>query len=520
MKLLTESRGGGRRLALLAGALTFAMLAVLAIAARAQATETIYWDNYKAEPPSVAFANIDGAGGGSLNLGGAVIKNPEGMAFDPVSGKIFIASPGNNQILWAAADGTGGGVLDTGTAPVMTPEGIAVDPKTQIVYWANDEELGSIGYASANGGGGGSLNTTGAEIEDPYKIALDTTSGRVYWISNDQVYFANLNNTGGGSLGLPEAELIKSFSAINVDPAAGRLYYIGAGKVRWVSTIGLGGGEVDITGAAYQGPYGLAFDPSNSRFYWANYGNTEIREGAIGTALLSGGGGGIDIATAPLDGPQDPLVLKSPTGTGAPQVTRNVAALSCSPGTWSQDYPGSFVYGAPASYSYQWLLNGQAIPGATNSSLTATAPGAYSCSVTGKNVTGSATQTSASTSTVTAAALSLALKGKKIRAKAGKTVTVRFGISNAGDLSSAPVQICAAKLTKKAKKGLVAPKCASVAPLASGGSAVATLKVKTKKTAKGAYKFTTKVKGASVKPVTVSVKVIGAKKHKKKHHKK
>jgi hypothetical protein len=71
-----------------------------------------------------------------------------------------------------------------------------------------------------------------------------------------------------------------------------------------------------------------------------------------------------------------------------------------------------------------------------------------------------------------------------------------------------------------AKKGLIAPKCASVPALAFGGSAVATLKVKTKKSAKGTYKFTTQVKGATVKPVTVSVKVTGAKKHKKKHHKK
>jgi hypothetical protein len=80
-----------------------------------------------------------------------------------------------------------------------------------------------------------------------------------------------------------------------------------------------------------------------------------------------------------------------------------------------------------------------------------------------------------------------------------------------------PVQVCA-KLTKKAKKGLVAPKCVSVPALGQGGSAVATLKVKSKKTAKGTYKFTTQVKGAAVESVTVSVQVIGAKKHHKKKH--
>ena len=181
----------GRRLPVIAGALTLAMFAVLALAARAQATETIYWDNYSASPASIGFANIDGTGGGALNLSGAEIKDPEGMAFDSANGRIYVASPGtgvDGQIIWVSADGSGAGVLDTGGAPVEDPEGIAVDPHTQTVYWANTVTGGgSIGYASANGGSGGSLNTAGATIDEPYKIALDTTNGRVYWVNLEGV---------------------------------------------------------------------------------------------------------------------------------------------------------------------------------------------------------------------------------------------------------------------------------------------------------------------------------------------
>jgi DNA-binding beta-propeller fold protein YncE len=522
LKLLVESRDGGRRPLLLAAAITFAVLAVLAIAARAQATETIYWDNYDAN--GLASADITGSGGGEVPLTGVKLNSPEGLAFDPSSGRIYVANFEEDQIAWANIDGSGGGVLTVPGMTVDEPCGVAVDPATRTIYWAN-ESLGSIGWARLDGSAAGVLNTTGATIEEPCRPAIDTANKRLYWFNYGTEAFASADLAGGGG----GADLALSGGAptpgtshgLDIDPAAGRLYWLDSSlkKVLWANVSGVGGGEVDITGSTFNGPYGLAFDPSSARFFWGNYGNGKERTGAIGTAGLTPGGiGGISPVAAPVEGIQDPIVLKSPAGTAAPAVTQNVAALSCSQGSWSPDYPGSFVYGAPTSYSYQWLLNGQAVPGATSSSLTATAAGSYSCAVTGKNLSGSASQTSAATSTVTAATLGVALKSTKAQAKAGKTVSVKFAISNAGDLSSVPIQVCAAKLTKRAKKGLVAPKCAAVAPLGHAGATVATLKVKTKKTAKGTYKFTTQVKGATVKPVTVSVKVIGAKKKHKKRH--
>jgi hypothetical protein len=521
VKLQAEPFGVGRRLALIGCAVTFAMVAVLAIAARAQATETIYWDNYNAEPSeSVSFANIDGSGGGVLNVAGTEISDPEGMAFDPANGRIYIADA-SSQILWVSVDGSGGGVLDTGSAPLEEPEGITIDLKTQIVYWANNEG-GSIGYASANGGGGGSLNVTGATIEGPYKPAIDTADNRIYWLNEADESFssADLGGGGGSDLSLSGVSEPEEVHAINIDPAAGRLYWLDEDLgIEWVNVSGVGGGEVALTGANFNEPYGMAFDPTNGRFYWGNFANGEVREQAIGTTTLAGRGGGITPQTALVEGPQDPLVLKSPTGTGAPELTRSgTTGLGCSQGSWSSDYPGSYVYGAPTSYSYQWLLNGQAIAGATAPAYTANAAGSYTCSVTGKNVTGSASQTTSAV-TVTAATLAGTLQTKKPHAKAGETAVVKLNLANGGDLASAPVSVCAT-LTKKAKKGLVAPKCASVGPLGHGGTATVTLRVKTKKSAKGSYKFTTQVKGATVAPVAVSVKVTAAKKAEKKHHKK
>ncbi|MCW2982031.1 MAG: hypothetical protein JWO14_3758 [Solirubrobacterales bacterium] len=540
MKLLTESLGSRHRLTWMVGAIALVSCALLGVAARAHASETIYWDNYNASPPTIGFANIDGNGGGILNTAAIEIDNPEGLAYDPTSGRIFIANSSKEQIDWVATDGSGSGVLDTTGAKVEDPEGIAVDPKTQTVYWANDETEGSIGYASANGGSGGLLNTAGTVVDDPYKIALDTTSNRVYWVGNEKIYFANLDNTGGGTLSYGPAEGPHNWSAINVDPAAGRLYFLGASPkgvagIYWFNTSGVGGGEVSISAVSgetpktYDDPFGLAFDPSNGRFVWANYGTGEDATNAFGTATLGlVGSGSIAITSAPLHSPQDPVIVRSPTGMGAPQISASGTALSCSQGIWSQDYPGSYVYGAPVSYSYQWSKDGQAISGVNGSALTATSSGSYTCAVTGTNRSGSASQSSSAYSVaiappITPAPASFALSSgskKKVKVVAGKVASLPLTLKNAGGTTSSSSKVCV-KLTKKAKAGLVAPKCVAVAALAPGASKKMTLKVKTKGGAKGTYKFSVVVSGASgsktlAEQVTVTPKKHGKKKHGKK----
>jgi DNA-binding beta-propeller fold protein YncE len=522
----------------LAGTIALVSFALLGVAARAHASETIFWDNYGATPATIGFANIDGTGGGvlsnaSLQLPGTEVEisSPEGLAYDPANGRIYVANRQAENIVWVNTDGSGAGVLDTGAAVVEDPEGVAVDPKTQTVYWANSETKGSIGYASADGGSGGLLNTTGATITSPYKIALDTVNGRVYWMNSSGVIsYASLNGTGGADLPLPASKaerLSGSGSAINVDPATNRLYVLGGNEegaegIIWLSTVGLGGGVIALEDeATFDDPYGLAFDPSKSRFYWANYGHDEERAGAFGTiTLTSGPATPINVATAPLSSPQDPVIVKSPVAVGAPQVTASGTQLSCSQGDWEADSPGSYVYAAPASYAYQWSKDGAAIGGATGSSLTVTATGSYSCAVTASNRSGTASQSSAGVTVTiqappTPASLKLKSASKKaVKVKAGKVAVVKVDLTNGGGTAAGAVKVCG-KLTKQAKKGLVAPKCVSVNSVPAGKTVVAKLRVKTRNTAKGTYKFTVLVKGAAVKSLTAKVQVIEpkAKKH-------
>ena len=389
-------------------AFAFVLVALFTIATRAQAAETIYWDNYDASPPSVSFAGIDGGGGGSLNLSGAELDDPEGMAYDSVTNRLFVASSSSEQIVFVNLDGSGAGVLATPGVSVEEPEGIAVDPATRIVYWTNADgptapAEGSIAWARIDGSGGGLLSTTGATLESPFRLALDPVAGRVYWdnakLGPDVISWANVNNSGGGDLNLSGATPPESVNGFALDPAGGRLYWLNNSKkkISFASLGGGGGGDVNYGTALYDGPYGLAFDPSLARLYWGNYGAGESRTEAIGSVLLGGGVNSISPVTAPVNGPQDPVILKSPTGTGAPTVSRSAttrSSLTCSSGSWGADFPGSFVYQAPRTFTYQWTLNGAPIGGATAATLETTKPGSYGCVVTAANQTGNAAQTS------------------------------------------------------------------------------------------------------------------------------
>jgi DNA-binding beta-propeller fold protein YncE len=505
MTLMYGRSSSGRFVVL---ALSLALLAMLAVAGRAQAAETVYWDNYDnaTDADAVSFADISGSGGGLLNLGSAQLDQPEGMAYDTVTNRLFVASSGNDEIVAINLDGSGASPFTASGAVFDEPEGVAVDPVTRTIYWVNVEGAGSIAWARLDGSAGGLLNTSGATLSNPYKIALDPVAGRVYWINSgfnpDTISYASVNGGGGGDLSLAGASASNSMSALVVDPAGGRIYFSDSNlnRISFAALTGGGGGDVNLSGAPIDEPFGLALDPSLGRLYWGNYGNGNVAANAIGFAGIAGGSGAISPATAPVNGPQDPVIIKSPTGTAAPTITgdaKNPAAMTCSTGSWGADYPGSFVYQAPRSFTYQWTRNGAAVSGATAPAFTATAPGSYACVVTATNQAGSAAQTSAATN-VKAAKVKLTTK-KKAKADAGDLVTFKVKAVNQGDLKPKNAKVCV-KLPKAAKADLKAPKCKKLGQLKARAKKTVTIKVKVKPGAEeGTDKLTFKVKGAAGK---------------------
>jgi hypothetical protein len=504
--------------------IALALVAVCAFAARAQAAETVYWDNYSLN--TLGHANIDGSGGGLLPLGTAELKDPEGLALDVAGGRLFAASASSGSekkgsIFYANIDGSGAGTLNVGSAPVDIPEGVAIDPATGTIYWANEgkgsTDLGSIAFAKLDGSGGGVLNTSGATVEKPYRVGIDTVNGRLYWANtngpNETISYANLNGSGGGNLNITGTSPINP-TGFTVDPAGGRLYWVtnetGKEVISYTGLLGGAGGDIPSTGVL-KDPFGLAFDPTIGRLYWGNYNESKPEAGkdAIGFQGLSGGGGSISIPGVPIEGPQDPVILKSPVGAGVPSLTRSTtsrSSLSCSQGSWAS-YPSSFVYAEPRSYGYQWLLNGAPIAGATATTFGATKPGSYTCAVTAVNQAGSTVQTSGAV-TLKAAKVKLTVKPRTAQAKAGKLATFSIKALNQGDVRTGNARVCV-KLPKKAKKALKAPKCKKVGKVQGRKSKSTKLKLKLKPDAQGSYKVKIQVKGTGGKAVNATIKVIG-----------
>jgi hypothetical protein len=449
------------------------------------------------------------------------------MAYDSITNRLFVANSsggpsGKGEIDYVNLDGSGAGVLSTPGAPIDDPVGIAVDPVARRAYWVNDGTTGSIAYANLDGSGGGVLNTTGATVEGPYRLGFDPVAGRIYWGNSpgpgpETISFANTNNSGGGNLDLTGASPAEGVDGFAVDPAGGRLYWINDGTtfegISFASLGGGSGGHLSVAGGRFMGPYGLAFDPALGRLYWANYdGGSPERLGAFGFLNLGGGAGNINIATAPVKGPQDPVILKSPSGTGAPAATRSAKSrsrLECSSGSWAVDYPGSYVYQAPRSIAYQWTRNGVPIVGATATIYSAKSAGQYACVVTATNQTGTGSQTSAAVN-VKSAKVKLSVK-KKTTVKAGGVAKFTVKGVNLGDIQSRKARVCV-KLPKSAKGVLKAPKCKTLGKLKGRGKHGAILKIKVGKSAVGTYKVTFTVHGSAGTSSTAKISVVAPKK--------
>jgi len=450
------------------------------------------------------FGNIDGSGGGLLNLGANKLEGPEGMAYDTASNRLFVANEegASGQILAINLDGSGSTPFTAPGAPIEEPEGVAVDPTTGTIYWSNVTPE-TISWAKLDGSAGGLLNLSGAPVKGMCcRIAVDPAGGRVYWVNSTaptSIGYANLNNTGGGGeLNLSGTTVEPGGEGLAIDGSTGRLYFLGSGgKVGYANLNGSGGGDVSLGSGIVSSPWGLALDPSIARLYWANEGNAkEVGTNAIGFAGLTGGpSGGISFANSLVGGPQDPVIVKSPSGTAAPEASRSKssrAKLSCSTGSWAGDYPGSFVYQSPRSFAYQWTRNGAAITGANAAEYSAKSAGGYACVVTAMNQIGSASQASGAVN-MKAAKIKLTTK-KKASVKAGGLATFKVKAVNQGDLQSGKARVCV-KLPKSAKGALKAPKCKTLGKLKGRAKKTVTLKLKAGKSADGTYKTTFVVKG-------------------------
>lgn len=523
-----SSRRGARLIPALAAAFAAAALVVLLAAVAARAAELVYWDN--ANDGTLGVSNLDGTGGAPLNTAGVEIETPGGMSYDPVTDRLYVASRdstgGGGLIAYVNRDGSGGGAFQVPvTAPLVNPEGVVVDPVMRIAYWLNTGAVPeSISWARLDSSEGGKVEIGTTPLAGAQRLALDPAAGRLYWGNDDgSIEFAAVNGTGGGSFA---AKTIQVISGISYYPAAERLYWVeeNENKVSSATPTETAATLVPNGSAPIATPWGLAFDPgpANPRLYWANEADT-TPAGAIGfTGVPGSESGGITPTGAPVNGPQDPVIIKSPTNTVAPTVAAMGRQLSCSQGSWAADAVSSFVYQAPRTFAYQWTLNDVPIAAATESSYMAGASGRYKCVVTATNAAGSASRTSDGVKvtvtvatrpgkstprqTSTPARLQLIGKARHLRARPGTLLTLRVQVANQGAVASKPAKLCL-KLTKKAKRALRAGKCQQLGALAGGATASARLRLRVRRSAgRGLYKLKIALPGSETK---VTVRVLG-----------
>ena len=402
---------GSARLRISALGFGLLLLGSLFAAPGARAADRVYWSNF-GPTPSIAYANLNGdGGGGTVNTEGATLKGPHGAAIDSARGLIYWANwegDAGDTISYAHLDGSGGGDLDIEGATISGPHGLASDPSVGPagrLYWPNHAG-NSISYADLDGSGGGvggDLTITDATIDAPRGLMIDPIGGRIYWSNYSggdgrTISYANVDGSGDGDLlesAAPGPEVGPEGTAI--DPLTRKIYWSDWGDKHLIEHADLDGTGIspfNTAGATTKGVHGVAIDPDARRLYWANYNGD-----AISWADLGGSGGqDLDTSGTTISSPVTPSLLKAPAGTGVPQISGDSepgSILACSPGTWAGDVLESVLYRAPQNIAYQWTLDGDDIPGAEASSITATAEGDYRCRVAATNAAGSTNQTSA-----------------------------------------------------------------------------------------------------------------------------
>jgi DNA-binding beta-propeller fold protein YncE len=398
----------GRRL--IAGLFASALVA-LACAHAAHAADRIYWSNYNSA--TISWENLDGSAGGQLPTGGAPIDGPNGLTIDTVTGRIYWANYGLNggfgtTIGWAMADGSGaGGALQTPGATVNGPHGVAIDPVTRRIYWPNAGNGGpnftGISWAALDGSGGADLTNTLGCSDEPRGVAIDPVARTIYWANHSAP-----TNSGFAIASAPldgsSCSFVATGSATNsqpegvaIDPVTNTIYWASFSsddKISWAKLDGSIGGDLATGPATVDHPHGVAVDPEARKIYWAN-ANSNV----LSWANLDGNGGG-DIPTPPganPDAPDQPILVKTPVGEGAPQISGDShpgSTLRCTQASWAEDMLSSLLYRAPESISDGWTKNGSAVAGANSSSIVAGSPSNYRCVETASDPAGSTSQQS------------------------------------------------------------------------------------------------------------------------------
>jgi PKD domain len=419
---ILASRGIKEDRVRVAASACLALLALAAWAAPARAADSVYWSNPGGNPfDLIRVGNLDGSGAASTLFTESIGSSPEGVAIDAAANRIYWAGRFDDAIRVGNLDGSGApSTLFTEPAD-SEPFGVAIDPAANRIYWTSNAR--TIRAANLDGSGAASTLFTDP-AGNPTGVAIDPAANRIYWgnFQLDQIRVGNLDGSGAASTLIADQD--QAGAGVAIDPASNRIFWTSGQTIRAGNLDGSGAPSTLFTEPVGTMPFGIAIDPAANRIYWGN------NEDAIRVGNLDGSGVASTLFPDP-GSPVFPVLLRSPGGIGAPAVSGGGQVgqpLSCSQGSWAPNLLGAFLYRAPRSFAYAWLLNGTEITGASANTYTPTAAGSYACRVTATNQAGSTSQTSAAFE-VTAASAGKDPKCKKLRKKRKRQ---KRGLAKAG----------------------------------------------------------------------------------------
>lgn len=300
----------------------------------------IYWaDN---GDNTIAFANLDGSGGGQVPIDAAFVHAPDAVAVDPVGGHIYWTNQGDNSIAFADLDGSHPGRVHTGAATTDGVQGVAVDAAAGRIYWANTDG-NTISFADLSNTGAasdvaGDLDTTGATVHFPRGIALDPIARRIYWGNAGSISFADLDGHGGGG------DVETSGDALNVSNSLALL----AAPVEAAAPVIDGGARTGtplscsrgswapdlVASAYYRSPQSFSFQWSRNGADVPGATQDTLTPDAVGDyrcRVTAHGAAGVGDATATSDAHAVTLPpLPPPTGTGTGTGTGGPSAFGAS----------------------------------------------------------------------------------------------------------------------------------------------------------------------------------------------
>lgn len=224
----------------------------------------------------------------TLLVGSVLMQVREGIAIDPIGGKVYWASSfgSNNALNRANLDGSD--IEELVTAGFSTVHGIALDVAAGKIYWT----AGSFASAKLlranmdipanetpdNRSDVETILTK--ELRRPRGLFVDSSAGRMYWTDPTalKVQSADLN---GANIEDVVAEGLAAPEGVALDPVAGRVYWTDLGNDK-IQRANIDGSQVeDVIAARLVIPVGIALDLAAGYMYWADDGTNRIQRASL-----------------------------------------------------------------------------------------------------------------------------------------------------------------------------------------------------------------------------------------------